>query len=425
MLRNQSMDEIQIGGPGAQLLPGRVDANRRSVTQLRPIFHFDEVVGSGAFGVVVRARDEWNCPVAVKFTCEKEEVPALLQLAGTPGVLELQRFYTIDLPALRQSTRLFALVFPLAEKTLAQKLEENNFTRNFRWATRVTKQIFRAVANMHAMDWLHLDIKPQNILIRKDIGGSDIGDDYIILGDLGSAERIPTTSPTSGNAEDVPAEGTYCVTRYYRAPEVVLGCPYATSFDTWACAVVAFELATGSKGGSLFQAPTQVQLITSMVETLGVPPEAFLQEMQLAQSYFVQDRQTGCWDHPPLGTARVVRSRTNTNLHYYLKNEASTFQRPCLESERDCELGSAELPPDWEVRMYGLGKSKRPVYLRAGGGRPNEERLTRPVRRALKDRFDADLRAEKGFDRFFKVLEGIFVWQPEHRIGAQEAAELL
>ena len=178
----------------------------------------------------MRARDEWNCPVAVKFTCEKEEVPALLQLAGTPGVLELQRFYTIDLPALRQSTRLFALVFPLAEKTLAQKLEETNFTRNFRWATRVTKQIFRAVANMHAMDWLHLDIKPQNILIRKDIGGSDIGDDYIILGDLGSAERIPTTSPTSGNAEDVPAEGTYCVTRYYRAPEVVLGCPFSTLY---------------------------------------------------------------------------------------------------------------------------------------------------------------------------------------------------
>ena len=60
MLRNQSMDEIQIGGPGAQLLPGRVDANRRSVTQLRPIFHFDEMVGSGAFGVVVRRVERFD-----------------------------------------------------------------------------------------------------------------------------------------------------------------------------------------------------------------------------------------------------------------------------------------------------------------------------------------------------------------------------
>jgi hypothetical protein len=158
-----------------------------------------------------------------------------------------------------------------------------------------------------------------------------------------------------------------------------------------------------------------------MVETLGMPPEPFLRKMPLTKFYFVRERQTGDWDHPPLGTARVVRSRKNTSLHYYVKHNVSFFERPRLESVEDCACASAELPPWWSVIL----RDGRPVYIREKSGQVLEQRQTRPVREAFQDRFGDNLRAVKGFDRYFQVLQRVFAWQPEHRISAKEAADSL
>jgi serine/threonine-protein kinase PRP4 len=37
----------------------------------------------------------------------------------------------------------------------------------------------------------------------------------------------------------------YMQSRYYRAPEIVLGCPYDAAIDMWSAACTIFELYTG------------------------------------------------------------------------------------------------------------------------------------------------------------------------------------
>merc|ERR1719159_2310556 len=109
--------------------------------------------------------------------------------------------------------------------------------------------------------------------------------------------------------------------------------------------------------------------------------------MPLAESYFVLDEETESWDHPPLGTAKVVRSRSKRSLHYYVKDEVATFDRPRLESARDCICSSDELPPDWRVTL----REGRPVYIFEKCGQARREQLKRPLRVALQDRFKPDL----------------------------------
>jgi serine/threonine protein kinase len=72
----------------------------------------------------------------------------------------------------------------------------------------------------------HRDIKPQNLLL-------DPNSHVVKLCDFGSAKML------------VPGENNiaYICSRYYRAPELILGCTdYTTAIDTWSYGCVFAEL---------------------------------------------------------------------------------------------------------------------------------------------------------------------------------------
>ena len=50
-----------------------------------------------------------------------------------------------------------------------------------------------------------------------------------------------------GNAFSIEENGTseYLASRFYRAPEIMLGCPYDYGIDLWAIAVSLYEIFTG------------------------------------------------------------------------------------------------------------------------------------------------------------------------------------
>lgn len=74
---------------------------------------------------------------------------------------------------------------------------------------------------------IHADIKPENILLC-DNKSSDI---KVI--DWGSGAFVGQTIYT------------YIQSRFYRAPEVILGLKYSTEIDIWSMACVFAELFTG------------------------------------------------------------------------------------------------------------------------------------------------------------------------------------
>ena len=109
------------------------------------------------------------------------------------------------------------------------------------------KQIFKGLAGMHEKGIAHRDLKPENILLK--IPGNDKNlvspakienVDQLSLElkicDLGAAKVLDMKSHFNT---------PYVVSRYYRAPELILGSIYYDySIDVWATGCILFELIT-------------------------------------------------------------------------------------------------------------------------------------------------------------------------------------
>ena len=112
-------------------------------------------------------------------------------------------------------------------------------------------QLFSALAKLKTMGIVHADLKPDNILVSADLR-------RVALADFGSAFRLTDV--------DAGQPTPYLVSRYYRAPEIILGLQYGCEADVWALGATIFELATGSL---LFTGSTNNDMLKQQQRTLG------------------------------------------------------------------------------------------------------------------------------------------------------------
>lgn len=115
---------------------------------------------------------------------------------------------------------------------------------------------------------LHADIKPDNILVndRRTV---------VKLCDFGSAMF-------SGDNEITP----YLVSRFYRAPEVILGLPYEYPMDMWSIGCVVYELFTGH---ILFPGKTNNEMLKLMMDVKGPFPKKMVKRAEFAFKHFESD----------------------------------------------------------------------------------------------------------------------------------------
>jgi len=100
----------------------------------------------------------------------------------------------------------------------------------------VLYQIVRALKYMHSGELIHRDIKPSNVLLNADC--------TIKLCDFGLARSV---APQAGYIYDTnPVMTDYVATRWYRAPEILLGSPFYTKgVDIWAVGCILAEMLIG------------------------------------------------------------------------------------------------------------------------------------------------------------------------------------
>ncbi|PNG99618.1 Cyclin-dependent kinase-like 1, partial [Tetrabaena socialis] len=123
------------------------------------------------------------------------------------------------------------MVFELAGLSL-HKLLNRSPTGLAPVLTRVVAwQLLHAVAYLHDNKILHRDIKPANVLLADD--------GVVKLCDFGFA-RHTRCGPREA------AQGTsYVVTRWYRAPEILVSDDYGPAADVWSVGCTLAEIATG------------------------------------------------------------------------------------------------------------------------------------------------------------------------------------
>ena len=113
-----------------------------------------------------------------------------------------------------------------------------------------SRQLFSALRLIKQLGIVHADLKPDNILVSEDLS-------RVKVCDFGSAFR----------SSDPDIEVTpYLVSRFYRAPEVILGLPYDFSIDTWSVATCLFEFFGGD---FLFPGRTNNQMLLLQQDACG------------------------------------------------------------------------------------------------------------------------------------------------------------
>lgn len=194
-----------------------------------------DLLGEGSFGRVFKALDHMSGrTVAIKVVKNKKRF-------HRQGLVEVRLLETIrkndpgDISNCLKLTQSFyfrahlCIVCEMYGANLYELLVRFNL-RGLRVATvrDIVVQMMNALCYIYNLNIIHADIKPENILLVRD------GDTRVKLIDFGSGCFKGQTIYT------------YIQSRYYRAPEVILGLPYGPEIDVWSMGCVFCELLTGN-----------------------------------------------------------------------------------------------------------------------------------------------------------------------------------
>jgi nemo like kinase len=115
----------------------------------------------------------------------------------------------------------------------------------------VVVQVVDALAYLHEQHVIHRDLKPSNLLLNSNC--------ELKICDFGLARGL----------EEKQELTEYVVTRWYRAPEIMLSCQkYSKAIDVWCVGCIFAEL-LGRK--ILFQAQSPIQQLNQVIALLGTP----------------------------------------------------------------------------------------------------------------------------------------------------------
>lgn len=214
--------------------PGELIADRYEVQKSEPI-------GKGAFGVVLQALDrEQGVSVAVKIVKAKSKFAK--QADNEARLLRrMRRAANLDTNeggrhvVMMQDHFAWAghecIVFELLSHSLYDVLSFSKFRGvSLNLVRKFAVQILRGLVFMRRsdLDIIHCDLKPENVLLCEP---SQNGQIKII--DFGSS------------CTNLQQLHKYIQSRWYRAPEVLLGTPYDASVDMWSMGCILSELHTG------------------------------------------------------------------------------------------------------------------------------------------------------------------------------------
>lgn len=112
---------------------------------------------------------------------------------------------------------------------------------------------------------IHCDLKPENILLKQP--------------DRSGIRVIDYGSSCYSNEKVY----TYIQSRFYRAPEVILGLDYGLPIDMWSTGCILAELYTGKP---LFPGENEPDQLACIMQLLGVPNKDYLDRCARKKQFF-------------------------------------------------------------------------------------------------------------------------------------------
>ncbi|XP_041697460.2 serine/threonine-protein kinase PRP4 homolog isoform X2 [Coregonus clupeaformis] len=233
--------------------------------------------GQGVFSNVIRARDVARASqeVAIKIIRNNE----LMQKTGLKELEFLKKLNNADPDDKFHCLRLFrhfyhkqhlCLVFEPLSMNLREVLKKygKDVGLHIKAVRSYSQQLFLALKLLKRCNILHADIKPDNILVNE-------SKTILKLCDFGSASHVAENGITP-----------YLVSRFYRAPEIIIGKPYDYGIDMWSVGCTLYELYTGK---ILFPGKTNNHMIKLAMDIKGKMPNKMIRKGVFKDQHFDQN----------------------------------------------------------------------------------------------------------------------------------------
>uniref|UniRef100_A0A8C3XJM0 non-specific serine/threonine protein kinase n=1 Tax=Chelydra serpentina TaxID=8475 RepID=A0A8C3XJM0_CHESE len=164
------------------------------------------------------------------------------------------------------------LVFEMLEQNLYDFLKQNKFSPlPLKYIRPILQQVATALMKLKSLGLIHADLKPENIML---VDPSRQPYRVKVI-DFGSASHVSKAVCS-----------TYLQSRYYRAPEIILGLPFCEAIDMWSLGCVIAELFLG---WPLYPGASEYDQIRYISQTQGLPAEYLLSSGTKTTRFFNRD----------------------------------------------------------------------------------------------------------------------------------------
>lgn len=223
-----------------------------------------ERLGIGTFGQVFKCKYNEK-EYAIKIIKNKKiymkygvhEADVLNKITNKPHFVQI-----IDTFIYKQH---FCIVMELLGMNLYELLKKREFSGFSHFGMRIIlNQLLEALCELYILGIVHCDIKPENVVIY------DPESLKIKIIDFGSSFIGQNDSHF------------YVQSRYYRAPEVILGLTYDINIDIWSLGCMVYELFVGYP---LFPGKNNYDQIERIIRILGDPPISMIESCKNIHFY--------------------------------------------------------------------------------------------------------------------------------------------
>ncbi|VEN50453.1 unnamed protein product [Callosobruchus maculatus] len=230
-----------------------------------------KVIGKGSFGQVVKAYDHKNhMHVALKMVRNEkrfhrqaqEEVRILEHLRKQDKDNTMNIIHMLDSFTFRNH---MCITFELLSINLYELIKKNKFQGfSLQLVRKFSHSLLQCLDALNKNKIIHCDMKPENVLLKQQ------GRRGLKVIDFGSS------------CYEQNRVYTYIQSRFYRAPEVILGARYGMPIDMWSLGCILAELLTGFP---LLPGEDEADQLACIIELLGLPPQKLLDQSKRAKNF--------------------------------------------------------------------------------------------------------------------------------------------
>lgn len=251
--------------------------------------------GKGMFSSVVKCVDmETQNEVAIKIirvndmmrSTGEKEYSFFKKFRGAPNIVQVQGSF------IHQNH--LCIVFEWLHGSLKNCIQHIS-KNNIRKTQDLAFQILQGLKLIHEKGLVHADLKPENILINS-------RRENIRISDFGSMHYASDASPAC-----------YLVSRFYRAPEIILGCiSYGQPIDIWSIGCILYECFTGD---IMFKGRTNNDMIKLIIDYRGNFPKRLLNQGVFTKTHFSECLTQFKWTNLQ-GMLQIIKNFTQSKNIY-------------------------------------------------------------------------------------------------------------